>query len=563
MLHRPDNKAREVARRPAHQVMTLPRLGAFHQTRLSFMRVLLRRLIAENWRFEVTTFDIDASGVGHAVYTMHGPERSYSLIAFAHDLPDDQRSDRVIATAWDATFTLFDGLPSPSDVARLSAQVPVQEQGRVSQSELSLSRANRSTRLWDYVLECLAAGTQPDAQRLDEVGYLMRTTAVYGSGKFGAADRASLEQRPEFREPFQVEMLNVYLIRCFVVDLVEHMARARAPERAVALAPDLRRRLGIGNSTGLGMAPFLLNHQVLINNWIAAREEALARIRTLPAAKDGDWAKLSQLAERLTISVNAQRPDDPRQAAKLAELRKDLQKLAARLETRSDVARPWDNLWHWAEGVLGLEGQESLLTLLLELRPDLVDQLAVDMSADESAMARIDGRMSMSALRRLIENRYAWALKIDWSDAAEQARLWYVSAAKSEPRLGDRADADLANFEQALAPGRDAAQLYRETEACEAENVGQYLMERPKHRHIVRRIQIAACLPYGEIESNTVSAQMVPIDLLRAKLSFFGATAFDPRSDRWLRINMFQNAPFPVEWPNRDWDDWVYPQARA
>ncbi|MEL6533473.1 MAG: hypothetical protein AAFQ06_10560, partial [Pseudomonadota bacterium] len=180
MLHRPDNKAREVARRPAHQVMTLPRLGAFHQTRLSFMRVLLRRLIAENWRFEVTTFDIDASGVGHAVYTMHGPERSYSLIAFAHDLPDDQRSDRVIATAWDATFTLFDGLPSPSDVARLSAQVPVQEQGRVSQSELSLSRANRSTRLWDYVVECLAAGTQPDAQRLDEVGYLMRTTAVYG-----------------------------------------------------------------------------------------------------------------------------------------------------------------------------------------------------------------------------------------------------------------------------------------------------------------------------------------------------------------------------------------------
>ena len=37
--------------RPAETVMKLARLGAFHQSRLSFMRVLLRRLKAENWRF--------------------------------------------------------------------------------------------------------------------------------------------------------------------------------------------------------------------------------------------------------------------------------------------------------------------------------------------------------------------------------------------------------------------------------------------------------------------------------------------------------------------------------
>ena len=32
----------------------------------------------------------------------------------------------------------------------------------------------------------------------------------------------------------------------------------------------------------------------------------------------------------------------------------------------------------------------------------------------------------------------------------------------------------------------------------------------------------------------------MPIDMLRLKLSFFGAVKFDPRSDKWLRICMFQ-----------------------
>lgn len=37
----------------------------------------------------------------------------------------------------------------------------------------------------------------------------------------------------------------------------------------------------------------------------------------------------------------------------------------------------------------------------------------------------------------------------------------------------------------------------------------------------------------------------MPIELLRAKLSFFGACRFDLRSDRWERIDMFRKALFP------------------
>ena len=122
----------------------------------------------------------------------------------------------------------------------------------------------------------------------------MRTTAVYGNGKFGIADRDVLVGRPELDGPFQAEMLTVWLIRAFTVDLLDHCAAALDPARAVRLAPELRRRLGVGNSTGLGMAPFLVRHPILLHRWITARETALARVRSLDPGrqtrKDRDGA---------------------------------------------------------------------------------------------------------------------------------------------------------------------------------------------------------------------------------------------------------------------------------
>jgi hypothetical protein len=75
----------------------------------------------------------------------------------------------------------------------------------------------------------------------------------------------------------------------------------------------------------------------------------------------------------------------------------------------------------------------------------------------------------------------------------------------------------------------------------------------------VRRVQIAAHHPYAEIRDNLIGAEMRPIDLLRCKLSFFGATRFDPKSDRWTRITLFQNAPYPDEFATAEPDDWAYP----
>jgi len=82
------------------------------------------------------------------VYRVRGSGQCYSLVAFAHDLPDEQRSDRVIAEAWDATFALVDGEPSAQDLKRLAANVPLQEAGRVSDKELVLQQARSPIRPW-------------------------------------------------------------------------------------------------------------------------------------------------------------------------------------------------------------------------------------------------------------------------------------------------------------------------------------------------------------------------------------------------------------------------------
>ncbi len=126
------------------------------------------------------------------VYTAHGPERRYSLVGFSNALNEDQRTDRVIANAWDAFFVLFDGEPVHDDLDRLMDSVPKQEAGRFEATELVVARANRSMRLFEHVCESLANGRQPDIRLISEIGYLMRTTAVYGNGKFGVPYRLSL-----------------------------------------------------------------------------------------------------------------------------------------------------------------------------------------------------------------------------------------------------------------------------------------------------------------------------------------------------------------------------------
>ena len=550
--------------RPPGAVMRFARLGAFHATRLSFGRSLIRRMGRENWRFTRRLVELDDRGFGRMVHEIETPKGSLGFVGFSNDLADEDRTDRVIAEKWDASFVLSAGRLDAAALARLAEAAPLQEAGRYGADELVLSRANKSVRLFETVAAALAAGRQPDLAEVVRVGYLMRTTAVYGNGKFGLGDLARLWRDGIFSLPYEAEMLTVFLIREFSFALIEHIARRRNPAGAVPLSIRTKRALGIGNATGLGMAPFLIGHPKLFNNWIAARELALARVRAVPAPIPAKAKRFGQLLDRAIGHVGQWTTDDERQAARIARLAKELAALRDRLQRDPgwlDRPRPWDALIAWAESVLSPEGVEMLASLVIEIHPELVDDLAYSTGSDEKE--RIDPAMSLAELKALIERAYDWALPPDYDDPKERHFFWYRSAEKDEPRLGERFSEPGAELELPLGVGFMAARLHRALtrlpRTALTASVAEFLLENPEWRGILRRIQSLAHLPYGEIRDNTLGERCLPIDLLRCKLSIFGAAKFDPKSDRWTRITLFQGAPTIEELGEPDADDWAFP----
>ena len=72
-------------------------------------------------------------------------------------------------------------------------------------------------------------------------------------------------------------------------------------------------------------------------------------------------------------------------------------------------------------------------------------------------------------------------------------------------------------------------------------------------------MQTVVHFPYAEIRDNVLDAEMRPVDLLRFKLAFFGASKFDPKSELWTRITLFQGTPLPHELSTIDTDEWAFP----
>ena len=156
--------------RPPSQVMRLARMGTFHPTRVSFVRTLVRRMARERWHIERERFDLDADGFGDIVYRVVTPAGTLRFVAFSNHLDPSERTDRVIATQWNATFVLTAAEVDDALLAKYRANVPLQEAGRCHPFDLVLSRANRSVRLFEHVVECLAHGRQPAFAKLAEVG---------------------------------------------------------------------------------------------------------------------------------------------------------------------------------------------------------------------------------------------------------------------------------------------------------------------------------------------------------------------------------------------------------
>ena len=555
--------------RPPGEVMRLARLGRFYPTRLSFARTLVRRMAREGWRIETADRDLDDDGYGRIAYHVHTPQGVLGFAAFSHHLDPADRTDRVIAERWDASFALTLDPPTPADLERLNENVPLQEAGRCGSGEIVLSRANRSVRLFDDVVSSLADGRQPSRADVGRVGYLMRTTAVYGNGKFGLADFDRVRRRGILTLPFQAEMLTVYMARHFSLDLVDHLASRRGADRAARLDRPRRRALGIGNATGLGMAPFLVNHPQLIGRWVRARETALARVLEVERADPSTLAKFRRLLARARTHVDEWRPHvgDAALRCRLAVVAARLEELARLVAPGSDGTflagpRPWAALAAWA-GDDDPETGELLNSLLVELYPERVDDLETATGSDEREEVRPE--MPVAELREALVARYGWALDVDFDRPESRVLFWYHSEEKEEPRLGFRYEEPGAERELRLGIGLLAAELHRALGEVPdpALPVGRFLLANPGLRQIVRRIQSLEDSPFAEIHENLLDQGCEPADLLRGKLSMMGASRFDPKSLLWTRVTFFQGAPLADELGRPGADDWAFATVGA
>ena len=537
--------------------MKLSRMGSRYPSRLSFSRSMLRRLINDKWEIHKSKFDLDKDGYGTVVYEIIINKDIYSLVCFSAFLDDKDRSDRVIASKWDTAYTLHVGKLSNKDLNRLKKTIPLQESGRNSPNELILSRANKSVRLFQYVVDCLSNGNQPDIKEINKVGYLLRTTAVYGSGKFGLSDFTNTKNTTVFNQPFRAEMLSVYLIREFSVELVEHVAKQINPEKAVKLDRKIKQHFGIGNSTGLGMAPFIIKHPKLINKWMIQYTKTLQEIAQINL-DNIVFEKYKKLLNKALNYLEEVSTSDQFQINKNKVTTEDLKKYIFYINDL-DLSQKfkWLDILDYCDLNFNNDTQEIARVQLIELYPQVSEELAEDM-ADEEIMD-IDGNQSIGDLNKIINDKYSWIKNIDFNNKDSNYLFWYVSAAKLEPRLGERYNEQGSELEQNLGIAKMVSDLFKQIKNIdENQLICEFLLTHPEYRGIVKRIQSLKNYPYSEVQDNVLDKKTIPIDMLRFKLSFFGANRYDPKSDRWLRVSFFSGAPYLSDLNNKNVDEWGF-----
>ena len=385
------------------------------------------------------------------------------------------------------------------------------------------------------------------------MGYILRTTAVYGNGKFGIADFKILENNPDFNQSFSAQMCAVYMLREFSLDWVHYLAEQQGGEQAATLHRGLQRYLGVGNATGLGMAPYLINHPSIVDQWMTTREHALSDV----IANQTD----NSLVEPLRALVN-KAIRHLEQVVTINETQQELNKAAVtELKAAEQTLDATVNRCEaWGEFVeqskhMSMEAQEILISCLMELYPELVDAHQEQMNCSETLS--LPSGKKIQDLLVILEEKYRWAITTDFTKAENNYWFWYRSQDKEEPRLGVRGEELGEERELPLDIGRQAYRLYHALLQFTPElSLAEFLVKQPQHRAIARRVWTLGNKAMGDIQMNVLHKESLPMHLLRCKLAMFGATKFDPRSDRWVRVTFFQGAPLLDEIHQ---DEWVFP----
>ncbi|WP_275568254.1 hypothetical protein [Psychromarinibacter sediminicola] len=526
----------------------------------------MAKMIRERWDISLERFDINADAEGTVVYSIKAPGQEFSFIAFSYPPRPEGRTGRIIGRAWDMKGTLNEGPATEADIERARVHLPLLYRGRATPNALVWCRSNRSMRAFNATLDALAEGRQPEIGELNTVCYLMRNTGLDGNGTFGTRSFPSLGLDHALGGVLEAQLLVAYLMREFSCDLVEHLARLRS-EKAVALDPALRRYLGVGNGSALGLIFFVQKHPRLVNSWISAREQAIAAACGLePVPGDPRIADLVGLVRRAS-TFRAQDRMVYETFTSSAEVAADLRGLLPPLEELRDAGTvdgraerfPFDALARRAEATMAPESYETFLSLLIELVPDTAQALSAEIGgADEIS---VDPAMTAAELAALIDAEYGWALEMDMSAPDAQDYIWYKSETAEEPRRGLRHEAPEARDLGLDLPG-DIQRLRADLASAPADQpMAHFLLMHPAHRLMVARTQSLAGTRFHTPHANINAAGFVPIDIVRLmNVTFHGIDKTRDFLQRNLRGVLYHGAPTRDDIRAGRGDRWFYPE---
>ena len=261
-------------------VMRPERLRAIKATPLSFGRSLVKKMIAEKWRIERRSIDIDNRGVGTVIYRVFAAGRDFTFVVFSRPSEGIEHPGRVFDSSFDLLAALFEGDVDESRVRREQEELDGRLwKGRTDNSCLGWTLANRSVRFFDHVVESLARGRQPDEEFLKSGGgYIIRNAGWYGNGRFGSRSWKALDPKHPFSYPYHLDIFPLYLWRTVGFDIAETMARLRNPSSAAVLSTHTKEWMGVGNSSGIGMVTALIRWPVWMSAYNFPRELALSAV---------------------------------------------------------------------------------------------------------------------------------------------------------------------------------------------------------------------------------------------------------------------------------------------
>lgn len=542
--------------RPASDIMQSKTLAAMQPSALSGVRALIRKMTKERWQISLKRLEIDEEGAGTVLYGIQTPSQSFTFIAFTFAPKTEGRTGRIIGRAWDMMCALTEGEASEAEVEHSRQELPKLYRGRATPQTLVWGRSNRSMRVFNVTLDALMKGNQPRIEDISNVCYLMRNTGLDGNGTFGTRAYAALGPDHALGGMLEAQLLCAYLMRELSCELVSEIARLKAPKTAAPLSREIRNYMGVGNGSALGLIFYVQKHPRLIDNWLRARETALAKAKNLQTSQI-DWAELSALLHR-AITFRKEDRMFYESFTSSAQIAQDLEEISEAIKEYRSDALPLDALTRRFEGQISPEALEILNSILIEQVADEAADLWASLKGEDKLELKASDKVA--DLIAEIEADYAWALNIDMSAPDAMDYIWYKSETAEEPRRGLRSEVEGARDLGLDLPG-DVQRLLADLKtAPAAQYLSRFLMIHPQHRFIIQRIHGLRGLEYHTPYANIHSPNFVPIDLVR--LMNVGIHGIDKTKDflqRNLRGILFHGAPSPEEIGLGTLRQWFYP----